>query len=814
MYQDTIEMAKEYQTIILAALLHDIGKFMQRAEVELCFQSKEMETALCPFHEREGYFSHQYVLWTDHFFREVIDESLLSEILGPSVYPDNVANLASCHRKPSSDSKLQKLIQQADIASASEEAEVKGREQYKRRRLSSVFEKVTLQRVPPAKTRFRYKLNPLSLDKNSFPAIELKEEESLVPEYKELWEMFYKELKEIESQVRQSGNKFDLLFNSLYCLLQKYTWCIPSYTQSECDISLFDHLRTTSAIASCLYNVQTSAQPPEDEFLLVEGDISGIQRFIYRLSQPTGVSHIAKMFRGRSFYLTLLPWVLANHIVSKLNLTIANILWCGGGKFNLLLPNTEEVKARLEGIESQLSEWFFRDFEAELGIALGEIEANREDLKDFGTLLDELSIKVEEEKRRKFIHRITTDIEAPIWAKTSPQNLCRVCNLYAASEGKKICEQCEFQQEIGYRLPNTDYLILARGEAAEVKNSFSIPFGAFGVVYLLNKEGDARPFLESEKVTHIFAINYPDFPLGFTLIGKEVATANRDLDEETGEGDILPFEYLANMSEGDKRLGVVKIDIDHLGLIFALGLEEDRSISRIATMSRELDWFFSGYIKTIAHQVFMRWINKEISVDKSIANGCIYTVYSGGDDLLVVAPWSEAIEFAGKVRKEFKQFTCCNSDIDLSAGVFLCKPKFPISRASLLATEAIDEAKGKGRKRISLFGDIATWEGEDGSPGFDQLLYLDNLFTEALNRNQLPRRFLHRLLELRKLYGGDKPDLNYIPALVYLIIRTISNEELKSKLWKYFISGNDAQGYFKNCLIPASIALLKTRKGG
>ncbi|MEW6619052.1 MAG: hypothetical protein AB1422_06865 [bacterium] len=41
----------DYQSIMLAALLHDIGKFMQRAEVKLSAQSERMKEYLCPKHK-------------------------------------------------------------------------------------------------------------------------------------------------------------------------------------------------------------------------------------------------------------------------------------------------------------------------------------------------------------------------------------------------------------------------------------------------------------------------------------------------------------------------------------------------------------------------------------------------------------------------------------------------------------------------------------------------------------------------------------------------------------------------------------------
>lgn len=48
---------------------------------------------------------------------------------------------------------------------------------------------------------------------------------------------------------------FDAYFNKLNGLLKKYLWCIPSDSQQRLpDVSLYDHLKTTSALATIIYD--------------------------------------------------------------------------------------------------------------------------------------------------------------------------------------------------------------------------------------------------------------------------------------------------------------------------------------------------------------------------------------------------------------------------------------------------------------------------------------------------------------------------------------------------------------------------------
>jgi len=822
------------KAVALAGLLHDIGKFLQRAGVELCDQSKNMEGYLCP--SFQGRYTHRHVLWTDHFFREVFDESLVQQVFGSLSPAANIANLAAYHHNPEKDFSLQRLIQQADMLSAREREEEETQQAggtgprqlaYKKLRLSSVFEEIDLGKGQP-RAQLKYRLAPLTLGEEVFPA-ELPEDQDLETDYKRLWEGFQKEFSQVQQKIANSrGDKFDILFSATHSLLHKYTWCIPSFTQYQCNISLFDHLRTTSAIAICLYLAQTSAEKSEQPFLLVEGDISGIQNFIYRLASPTGVAHVARILRGRSFYLTLLPLVIAKHIISRVGLTIANILWCGGGKFDLLLPNTVEAQSLLAQIQTELDDWFFKEFEAELGVVFGEvaISAEEDDWKDFGAFLDKVRFRVEDAKERKFMGKVTGNAGLDTG---SVGDICRVCGLYQAlDKDESICSRCSLERSIGSYLPGAKYIVFCRARIERAPGSCqAIEFGKFGTVYLIEESEDEDKvvdfFLSRSEVTDILAINQTDgFPLGFTLIGKEVARATEAFSDQFGaeveEGHILPFEQLAQMAEGDQRLGVLKMDVDHLGLIFAYGLPADkRTISRIATLSRMLDWFFCGYVNTIAKQVFADWRRKNIRCNfKGKVEGCVYTVYSGGDDLLIVAPWSEAIEFAASLHRDFKRFTSHNPDVDLSAGLFLCKPKFTISRAAVLAGDALSKSKDSGRKKICLLGDVVPWDNDGGAPGFHDLLKLSHFFVEHLTatdvRKKLPRRFLHSLLGLRRRYVSDGVvSLNYIPLLLYIITRNVGDEGLKLKLMEYFIAGDMSAGCFHRCLVPASIALLKTR---
>ena len=63
--------------------------------------------------------------------------------------------------------------------------------------------------------------------------------------------------------------------------------------------------------------------------------------------------------------------------------------------------------------------------------------------------------------------------------------------------------------------------------------------------------------------------------------------------------NILPFEdiaenLLSKEEYGDLKLGILKMDVDNLGAIFAFGLSKTRSLSKYLTLSRLMETFF-GY---------------------------------------------------------------------------------------------------------------------------------------------------------------------------------------------------------------------------
>src|SRR5581483_490823 len=208
--------------------------------------------------------------------------------------------------------------------------------------------------------RVYYPLVPLSVSDAVFPAAagEADKDRALLTEaYGQLWKGF------IAEQEQLPRGSFQAYFDSLVYLLHKYTWCIPSATSvNDPSISLFDHSRVAAALAVCLFDVRQSGHCPEQEFLLIEGDISGIQAFIYNpaFNGQELQNGMARRLRGRSFYINLLNRTVADYLLGQLGLYSINMLWSAGGHFLIIAPNTTETEAGMKAARTNVERWLWR----------------------------------------------------------------------------------------------------------------------------------------------------------------------------------------------------------------------------------------------------------------------------------------------------------------------------------------------------------------------------------------------------------------------------------------------------------------------
>lgn len=802
----------EYQKLLLASLSHDVGKFWQGAG--------EKGT-----HQELG----------ANFIRKYFPEKW-----------KETAGLVALHHDPgklsSEGYKLLKIIIMSDWLSSGErensEDEKIGRRTNES--LVSIFSHIDIGKGIPQE-KWCIPLKSLSTDENVlFP--QPRESTDLIKDYQKLWDDFSREVDSIKGL-----DDFDKFINSLYYILQKYTWCVPSAVyKSIPDISLFDHLKTTCAISACLYKFHETTNlwdreeldnREQEKFLLIGGDISGIQKYIYDIA-AVGVGGVAKRLRARSFYIGMISEVAVQRILFELELPLACNLISSGGRFFIIAPNTEETWKKIEAIRASISAWMLEEFQGNIslnleyiGFAGKELEISQKagESSGFSGIFDRMNDALESAKLHKFKEELFSENgwNEKFRADLEMGNICKSCRKMPVLGEEDICEKCSKDEDIGRWLLDAKFLAFSRNEPKHQKyirffsgapyyvsvlsrlDNLAYYDSAYYLILKLNNfetEGKAEGF--KLIANHAFSVKdekeMEEFCSSEVSEGKKCSKL-KDCEFKTGGQypKYLSFDCLSRVGKGNELIGVLKADVDNLGLIFSIGLKGNRkgdtdrdSISRVTSLSRMMDLYFSGWI----HQLVE-------TVEEKRYHHC-YVVYSGGDDLLIVGPWGEIIDLSRRIAKDFEKFVCRNPNITLSAGAFLSKSRFPIARSSKLADEYLDESKEGTKSQVTLFGQTAGWGR------FEELMEYGRFLEEELDKNKdgkspINPSFVYRLLMYSKM--AKSSDLMYMPRMTYDIARNIvrKGEENETERVRRLINMRDKMA---DMIIPVSYALYKNRE--
>jgi CRISPR-associated protein Csm1 len=449
------------------------------------------------------------------------------------------------------------------------------------------------------------------------------------------------------------------------------------------------------------------------KFILIGGDVSGVQKFIYSITSKGAV----KGLRGRSFYLELLTESIAKYILRELNLPIANLLYCGGGHFYILAPSV--VESDLERIRRVIAERLLEIHKGELYLVLDwlPLSANDFQKRQFGDAWESIGKKIAKKKKIKFaaILELHDKIFGPMGEGGETCDICGSEEKVKEEEGRRICNFCKSLEGLAKDIGKANYWVetwkkdIKRGD--KEKGSWKDALSKFGVEYefwdSMNRDlkmGDANYIsvykLNDTNLSDIIS-GYKDakysISFGFKFLAKNTLYVQKEVKDIEGKvytsKEIKEFSDLANDSEGIKRWAVLRADVDNLGKIFAEGLGEDRTISRVSNLSTMLSLFFRGWMEKICEDGEYK--------DK------VYAIYSGGDDLFVVGGWDKMPEIGKRIYDDFRAFTCRNLNISLSAGITIApSEKYPLYQVADLAGEALDKSKGLEEKDGATFLDM------------------------------------------------------------------------------------------------------------
>ncbi len=811
--------------VAFAALVHDLGKFAERARIDEAHEKDAegnkridiQKQLYCP--QWNGHYTHIHAAYTALAIDLIEDQ--LPPIKGKSPEPfaswkgtqtdDSLINAAARHHKP--ETALQWIIATADRLASGFEREsfekynqspegAAGSLNHYTQRLLTLFEQLDIatNNTPRAPTalKWRYPLAPLKIE-SLFPLpaddVEQSNNKAAQQEYRKLWNGFRSQLADIPPSHR---NNWSLWLDHFDALLATYTSSIPSATAGgvKPDVSLYDHSRTTAALATALWrfhadepqhSVQQQLRAQWDaerqdgpladtawnteKFLLIMGDFFGIQPFIFASGGETQ-KRAAKLLRGRSAYVSLLSECAALRILDELGLPPTSQVINAAGKFLIVAPNRPEILESLQKVQKEFDEWFLQHTWGESGIGLSWTPATAADFRSyaaqetppFASLINRLFQQLENAKSQRF--QLCADkAPAPVFheflSSFDPDKGVCAINGRAPAEVPLENEQNVFisrlsqdQINLGRLLTTRQRILITRNNIQA--NTLAVPLlgyyisltgdqeasGQFG---RLASEGELRRAwdfsLPTDETQPLFngyarrAIN-AYIPLKGDFNEWEAERyAGLEEDEPWIPTQPKSLEHLARDAlyldengrwTGTEALHVLKGDVDNLGTIFERGLARP-SFAKWAALSRQMNAFFTLYLP---------WLCRNDYPDT-------YTVFAGGDDFFLIGPWRQTVELAQRMHDDFQRYVAENPGIHFSAGLVMCKPRYPIRQLAESADDALERAKAlPGKNAITLFDQTIFWQD------FQKLLEIHEHIEQLAKEHDFSTRYLYGLLDL------------------------------------------------------------------
>ncbi|MGH9839918.1 MAG: type III-A CRISPR-associated protein Cas10/Csm1, partial [Blastocatellia bacterium] len=565
-------------------------------------------------------------------------------------------------------------------------------------------------------------------------------------------------LEQVRQQVR--WHDFDGVFSYLLHVLQVFGWCLPASipTESASDVSIYNHARSSAAIATCLFAAVADASEAVDSpdcaiAVLVKGDISGTEDFLYLVTNAGAACGL----RGRSFYLQLLGESVARWMLRQFSLPATNLLFAGGGHFYLLLP-AEELKARWDVLRRTIAEKLWRAHQGGLSLAMGRVELRAGDFPGFAEKWAAVSRAAGEAKQRKWIElggeAMMEALFTPRQHGTTAEEMCQVCQGEydgaggdRENNGVRRCRRCEGFEELGRELRNATHLV-----------TFTVPDGAapenaiwretlesFGAaVHLLDRTSDAPDAPSQAASAHVELLQPGGFADRFRWDGLPTGYGVRLLADATpmkSEGEIADFKDLAEAADGVKWLGALRMDVDDLGRVLLEGLSRQATIARISALSESLRWFFESRVAGACRAQNRRGGSGKDSV---------YLIHAGGDDLFVVGAWSALPPLAAAIRDEFHALVG-GDHVTLSAGIAVEGPAYPFHQLAADARRALEEGAKAFRPEKNA---ICFLQKPVGWRQFKRADHWRDELTKMLEdkRRRMPRAVLARLDEIHAIY--------------------------------------------------------------
>lgn len=721
------------ETVITSGLLHDVGKIIYRAIPSEARKGKG--------HQELGYNWAQEMSLPPAI-QEVIK---LHHMTGQEHFSD------SFEGEPEIKNLLYLISEANNIAAGM------GNQQFDSKGISEVSQGLgvifdTLSLSLEGKQRQQHSWQPKMLEDTPYPVPDQEvSEESVLSFYKTVWASLYSALKDPKN----------LQEDRLLLLLEKFLSQVPEHTyrtdESWSDTSLYHHLKSTASIAWCVYlylsergysweqdNLKDVIDLcDEKRFLLVGADLSGIQNFIYTVSSRAAL----KTVKARSFFLDLLIESAVTQLYHDLDLCRCNVIYASGGGFYLLAPNILQIQEKIGAFQKEFNTYLYENFGTSLYLCLNFAALSGNTLKGDQEKLqlawENLHRKLRLEKSQKWKDFIDDPYFFGPWSVHSE---CEIC--HRSEEIKKVdmdelsidlCPFCQSMIKLGKHLSALDSFY-------EVDSDINVPdsIKIHNCTYVFERPPQVKTEYQLCEPWQIPDVSWPvvPFPVG----------SYQTQDE---------FQELAQCAFGDKKIGILRMDVDRLGRLFAAGIK-NVTFARLSDLSARLNIYFKYYLPRLLVRTtggFLPVAARKIPIN---------IVYSGGDDLFLVGTWDAALEAAWAINDDFRRYTGNNPDITISGGVVVSHEKVAFYKLADLAADEESGAKDAGRNRLCCFGFPLKWDE------LQDLISCLSLFCSGMKQERLTftpihfsKSFFYNFTALIEEHNFLKKTSQESPAWIY-----------------------------------------------
>ncbi len=600
-----------------------------------------------------------------------------------------------------------------------------------------------------------------------------------------------KSVKNKHKRILTEIEKYDNFSELLNVLENKYSYV--SVYKSLPSTSLFE----ISKLLFALIKILKDKENKQIQFKLVNGGITGVQKFIYTVPNKGCL----KTLRARSFYLEFIISHSINEVLKRMGSNSCNILFIGGSNFMFFVEDTKNNERILEEFKLQVNKWLIKHFNLSIYLEMEtEIfkEIGKKENKDNMGIEDakrRIDSKLKENKNSKYreveLKYILEKEEENHTGTTEQCTSCKVSKDYKVVIKREndigyMCDDCFSLYKLGEKLSTQTRNTLSVYTTSKEEKEIEIPYIGEGTKYSYIRFDDNKIKTGNNDVLK-YNINK------WSGTNKNISIASY---QNVEEGKII-HNSIDDIVNSDNRISILRADVDDLSEYF-----KNKDFFVKNAISKQLTIFFKLYIQNLC--MSLSEDKNESVLDKlgeSKENTVPLIIYAGGDDIFIIGSTKDIIKMSILLNEEFKKFT--NKKLKISSGIGIFKPNLPVSKAGEMTGEIEAVAKKGDKNKVALFNALDIehcYKWNDFKDVIAKVEYIceklkitDNLDEEELKKGNT---FIHNiysfiendikynkiLYTLGALKEGAKEDEENILEFSESFLKWIDNKEEKRKL--------------------------------